>query len=128
MPATCCPEVRAAAVLKAKDALRAAKIRFTEEEAIAIERRILTIEPEDFRAQVSLVKQLWKSGENKEASERLLQMESQWASRRNRKYWRKCRWLLFRQRHSLSALLGYLSAFLSKPSPYRPQERQRFIN
>jgi len=97
-------------------------------EAIAIERRILTIEPEDLRAQVSLVKRLWKSGENKEASERLIQMESQWASRRNRKYWRKTRWLLFRQSHSLSAFLGYLSAFFSKPAPYRPQERQRFIS
>jgi len=98
------------------------------QEAIAIERRILTIEPEDFSALVLLVKHLWKSGENKEASERLLSMESQWASRRNRKNWRKTRWLLFRHSHSLSAFLGYLSTFLSTPSPYKPQERKRFLH
>jgi len=111
-----------------RDGRRAFRKKRFLKEAIAIERRILTIEPEDFRAQVSLVKRLWKSGENKEASERLLLMESQWASRRNRKYWRKTRWLLFRHSHSLSAYLGYLSAFLSKPAPYRPQERQRFVH
>jgi pilus assembly protein FimV len=47
-------------------------------EAIAVEEKILSVAPDDFRAQVSLVRLLWRVGRKYEAAERLWQMESHW--------------------------------------------------
>lgn len=98
------------------------------EEALAVEEKILTIAPDDFRAQVSRTRLLVKAGRGREARELLLRMESQCARRGNRKYWRKTRWLLTRHAPSVSTAWGcFLSLFVS-PVPYGPGIRRRFVS
>jgi tetratricopeptide (TPR) repeat protein len=98
------------------------------EEAIAVEKKILSIAPDNFRAQVSLIRRLWKAGRGGEAGERLWQMESQWALKRNKKRWRKTRWLLFRHAPSLTTSWGYSMSFLAAPIAYGPEKRGRFAS
>lgn len=71
-------------------------------EAIAVEKMILSLAPEDFRAQVALVRLLWKSGKRPEAIERLRRMETLWAVKRHKECWRKTRRLLYRYAPSFS--------------------------
>ena len=95
-------------------------------EAITVEEKILSFAPDNFRAQVWLVRRLWKAGRKREAGERLWQMESQWALNRNKKRWRKSRWLLFRHSPSLSSYWGYFVSLFISPVPYGPEKRARF--
>lgn len=97
-------------------------------EAIAVEEKILSFAPDNFRAQVSLIRRLWKAGRRREAGERLWQMESQWALKRNKKRWRKTRWLLFRHVPSLSNYWGYSMSFFVSPVAYGPEKRGRFAS
>jgi len=97
-------------------------------EAIVVEEKILSFAPDNFRAQVWLVRRLWKAGRKREAGERLWQMESQWALTRNRKHWRKSRWLLFRHAPSLPSYWGYFISFLVSPVPYAPEKKHRFAS
>lgn len=88
-------------------------------EALAVEERILVLAPDDFRAQVSHVRLLWKTGNRREALERLGRMEEQWARRGNTRYWRKTRRLHCRLAPSLSnSWACFLSLFMS-PVPHR---------
>lgn len=90
------------------------------EQAIAIEERILSITPDDFEAQRNLVRLFWKGGKVREAAERLMQMEARWAFRKEKREWRKTRWLLFRHRPRLPTLWGYLKSLVTRPAPYPP--------
>lgn len=95
-------------------------------EALAVEEKILSIAPDDFRAQVSKARLLVKAGRGREARDLLWRMESQFARRGNRTHWRKTRWLLTRHAPSVSTAWGcFLSLFVS-PVPYRPGVRRRF--
>ena len=102
------------------------KRRFLKE-AVAIEEKVLSIDPEDFRTQVSLVRHMWRADKRTEAGDRLLRMESQWAARKNKRRWLRTRWLLFRHRKSLSSFFGFLASLLSSPRPYLPQEGRRLF-
>ena len=84
-------------------------------EALAVEEKILLLAPYDFRAQVSLVRLLWRSGKRREALERLRRMEKDWARRGNTLYWRKSRRLHFRLSPSLSTGWGYFLSLVSSP-------------
>jgi tetratricopeptide (TPR) repeat protein len=95
-------------------------------EAIAVEEKILSFAPDSFRAQVSLVRKLWKAGRRREAGERLWKMESEWALRRNKKYWRKTRRLLCLHAPSLSSYWGHFISLFISPVPYRAEQRHRF--
>jgi tetratricopeptide (TPR) repeat protein len=95
-------------------------------EAIAVEEKILTFVPDNFRAQVSLVRKLRRAGRRREAGDRLWQMESQWALRRNKKHWRKTRRLLCLHAPSLSSYWGYFISLFISPVPYRAEQRHRF--
>ena len=95
-------------------------------EAIAVEEKILSFAPDNFRAQVSLVRKLWKAGRRRKAGQRLWQMESQWALRRNKKYWRKTRRLLCLHAPSLSSYWGHFISLFISPVPYRAEQRHRF--
>lgn len=86
-------------------------------EAIAVEERILGISPDDFRAQVSLVRLLYRAGRRREGGERLQRMESDWASRGNKPHWRKTRWLLFRYAPSPATLWGFIVSLFTSPVP-----------
>lgn len=97
-------------------------------EAIAVEGKILSFAPDDFRAQVSLVRLLRRAGRGREAASRLWQMESQWALRRNKRHWRMTRWLLCRHAPSLSTSWGYLISLFVSPVPYGPEKRGRFTS
>jgi len=92
-------------------------------EAIAVEEKILSFAPDNFRAQVRYVRRLWKAGRRREAGERLWQMESQWALRRNKRYWRKTRWLLFRHAPSLPSSWGYFISLFTSPVAYGPESK-----
>ncbi|MFI5340422.1 MAG: tetratricopeptide repeat protein [Candidatus Methylomirabilales bacterium] len=78
--------------------------------------------------QVSLVRLFWRAGRRRDARERLWQMESQWARRKNRKCWRKTRWLLCRRAPSLSTCWGYFISLFITPVPYRPEKRHHFAS
>ncbi|HZW35382.1 MAG TPA: tetratricopeptide repeat protein, partial [Candidatus Deferrimicrobiaceae bacterium] len=54
-------------------------------EALAVEEKILGLAPDDFRAQVSVVRLLWKMGKHREALERLRRMDDLWARRGNKR-------------------------------------------
>lgn len=95
-------------------------------EAIAVEEKILSFEPENFSAQVSLVRKLWKVRRRREAGERLWQMESHWALQGNRKYWRKTRRLLSLHAPSLWSYWGFFISLFISPVPYRAEQRHRF--
>ena len=94
-------------------------------EAIAVEEKILSFAPDDFPAQVSCVRLLWRAGRRYEAGERLWHMESHWALRKNVRHWRKTRWLLCRHAPSLATGWGsFISLFIS-PVPYSGKTRGR---
>jgi tetratricopeptide (TPR) repeat protein len=97
-------------------------------EAILVEEKILSFAPDNFRAQVRLVRRLWRAGRRREAGERLWQMESQWALRRNKRYWKKTRWLLFRHGPSLPTYWGYFISLFISPVAYGPEKRGRFAS
>ncbi len=87
-------------------------------EALAIEGKMLCIAPDDFRAQVSMVRLLCRAGRGDEGRARLWRMESQWALDGNRKNWRKTRWLLSRHAPSFSTSWGYFLSLFTSPVPY----------
>ena len=97
-------------------------------EAIIVEEKILVFAPDNFRAQVSLVRHLWRGGRKRDARERLWQMELQWALRRNQKNWRKTRWLLCRRVPSLPTFWGFLKSLFISPVAYRPDKRPHFAS
>jgi tetratricopeptide (TPR) repeat protein len=88
-------------------------------EALAVEEKILGLAPDDFRAQVSLVRLLWRTGKRREALERLRRMEEQWARRGNKPYWRKTRRLSWLLAPSLSTSWAYFLSFFISPVPHR---------
>ncbi len=88
-------------------------------EALTVEGKILIIAPDDFRAQVAIVRLLSKAGRGDEGRDRLVRMESEWARKGNRKNWRKTRWLLARHAPSAATLCGYLVALFKSPVAYR---------
>jgi len=95
-------------------------------EALAVEEKILSIAPDDFRAQVSKARLLSKAGKRRDARELLLRMESRCAREGNGKCWRKTRWLLSRHAPCASTAWGcFISLFVS-PVPYGPGLRRRF--
>ncbi len=88
-------------------------------EALAVEEKTLNLAPDDFRAQVSLVRLLWRTGKRREALERLRRMEEQWARRGNREYWRKTRRLYCRLAPSLSTGWSYFLSLFTSPVSHR---------
>lgn len=92
-------------------------------EALAVEEKILVLAPDDYHAQVSLVRLLWKAGKRREALERLRRMEAQWAGRGDKQNWRKTRRLLCRLAPSLSTGWSYLHSLFTCPVPYRPARK-----
>ena len=94
-------------------------------EALAVEGKILCITPDDFRAQVSMVRLLFKAGRDYEGRDRLRRMEAQWALKGNSKNWRKTRWLLSRHAPSLSNSWGYFISLFLSPVPYESKTRGR---
>ena len=92
-------------------------------EALAVEERILTLVPDDFPTQVSLVRLQWKTGKRRETLDRLRRMEEQWARKGNKQNWRKTRWLLCRHAPSFSTGWGCFLSFFTAPIPYRPAKK-----
>jgi tetratricopeptide (TPR) repeat protein len=92
-------------------------------EALAVEEKILGLAPDDFRAQASLVRLLWRTGKRREALERIRRLEEQWARRGNKRYWRKTRRLHFRLAPSLSTCWGYILSLCISPVPHRLAKR-----
>ena len=88
-------------------------------EALAVEEKILSLAPDDFHAQASLVRLLWRTGKRREALERIRHMEEQWARRGNKRYWRKTRRLHCRLAPSLSTGWGYILSLLISPVPHK---------
>lgn len=88
-------------------------------EALAVEEKILSLAPDDFPTQVSLVRLLWRAGKRREMIERLRSMEVQWARRGNNKNWRKTRRLLFRHAPSLSTGWHYFLSLFNAPPSFR---------
>lgn len=88
-------------------------------EALAVEEKILGLAPDDFRAQVSLVRLLWRTEKKREALERLRRMEEQWARRGNKPYWRKTRRISWLLAPSLSTSWAYFLSFFISPVPHR---------
>jgi len=104
----------------ARKAFRGKRYR---KEALAVEEKILSLAPDDFPTQVSLVRLLWKTGKRQEMLDRLQRMEEQWARRGNKKNWRKTRLLLCRYSPSLSTGWGSFLSFFMSPYPYRPLKK-----
>jgi len=102
----------------ARKAFRGKKYR---REALTVEEKVLSLVPDDFTAQVSTVRLLWKSGRRREALDRLRRMEDQWARKGNKPNWRKTRRLLCRHAPSLSSAWGYLVASLPGSLPATPE-------
>ena len=94
-------------------------------EALAVEGKILCVAPEDFRAQVSMVRLLVRAGRDCEGRDRLWRMEAQWALKGNSKNWRKTRWLLSRHAPSPSTSWGYFISLFMSPVPYTSRKRGR---
>jgi tetratricopeptide (TPR) repeat protein len=92
-------------------------------EAIVVEERILSLFPDDFPTQVSLVRLLWKTGKRREMLDRLRRMEEQWARKENKQNWRKTRRLLCRHAPSFSTGWGCFLSFFTAPVPYRPVKK-----
>jgi tetratricopeptide (TPR) repeat protein len=86
-------------------------------EALAVEEKILSLFPDDFPTQVSLVRLLWKTGKKRETLERLRRMEEQWARKGNKPNWKKTRWLLCRHFPSFSTGWGCFLSFFIAPVP-----------
>ncbi len=89
-------------------------------EALAVEGKILCIAPDDFRAQVSMARLLFKAGRGCEGRDRLRRMEAQWALKGDGRNWRKTRWLLFLYAPSPSNCWGYFISLFASPVPYGP--------
>lgn len=87
-------------------------------EALAVEEKILSLAPEHFPTQVSLVRLLWKTGKRRETLVRLRSMEDQWARKGNKQNWRKTRRLLCRHAPSFSTGWGCFLSFFTAPVPY----------
>jgi tetratricopeptide (TPR) repeat protein len=120
--------LRADALRLLEGARRAFRRKRFFREAIAVEEKILSFVPSAFRAQVSLVRLLWKARRKHDAKELLWKMESQWALLKDRKRWRKARWLLFCHDPSFATCWGsFLSVFIS-PVPYRSKKRDRIAS
>lgn len=98
------------------------------DEALAVEERILRIAPDDFRAQAEAVRLLGKTGRGREGRDRLWRMEAHWARKRNRKNWRKTRWLLSRHAPSPATAWGWLASQFIAPVPYDDGGRGRFAS
>jgi len=111
-------EVKGDALRLLEGARRAFRRKRFRKEAIAVEEKILSFAPDDFRAQVSFVRLLQRAGRKYEAGERLWQMESQWALMKNKEYWKKTRWLLCRHAPSVSTCWGSFISLFSSPVPY----------
>ena len=92
-------------------------------EALAVEEKILGLAPDDFRAQASLVRLLWRTGKRREALERIRRLEEQWARKGNKRYWRKTRRLHFRLAPSVSTCWGYILSLFISPVPHRLAKR-----
>lgn len=104
----------------ARKAFRGKRYR---KEALAVGEKILSLAPDDFPTQVSLVRLLWKTGKRQEMLDRLQRMEEQWARRGNKKNWRKTRLLLCRHSPCLSTGWGCFLSFFMSPYPYRPLKK-----
>ena len=104
----------------ARKAFRGKRYR---KEALAVGEKILSLAPDEFPTQVSLVRLLWKTGKRQEMLDRLQRMEEQWARRGNKKNWRKTRLLLCRYSPSLSTGWGCFLSFFMSPYPYRPLKK-----
>ena len=97
-------------------------------EALAVEGKILSIAPDDFRAQVSMVRLLFKAGRDCEGRQRLWRMEAQWARKGDSRNWRTSRWLLSRHVHSFETSWGYLLSLFVSPVPYRSGKRRCLVS
>lgn len=95
-------------------------------QALAIEDKILSIAPDDFRARISKATLLAKAGRGREARDLLWGIESQCARNGNRKCWRKTRWLLSRHAPCASTAWGWFISLFVAPVPYGPGLRRRF--
>ncbi len=95
-------------------------------QALAVEEKILSIAPDDFRAQISKAGLLAKAGRGCEARDLLWRIESQCARKRNRTRWRKTRWMLTRHAPSVSTAWGWFLSLFMSPVPYGPGLRRRF--
>jgi pilus assembly protein FimV len=111
-------EVAGDALRLLEGARRAFRRKRFRKEAIAVEEKILSIAPDDFQAQVSFVRLLWRVGRKYEAEERLWQMEAHWARVKNKEHWRKTRWLLCRHAPSVSTCWGSFISRFTSPVPY----------
>ncbi len=111
-------EVKGDALTLLEGARRAFRRKRFLKEAIAVEEKILSFAPDDFRTQVSLVRLLWRVGRKYEAAERLWHMEAHWALMKNERYWRKTRWLLCRHSPSLATGWGSFMSLFTSPVPY----------
>jgi tetratricopeptide (TPR) repeat protein len=92
-------------------------------EALAVEEMILSLAPDDFRAQVSAVRLLWKMGKRRVALDRLRRMDDLWARRGNKRYWRKIRMLRCNLAPSLSTVWDYIHSLFISPVPHRIAKR-----
>lgn len=92
-------------------------------EALVVEEKILSLVPDDFPTQVSLVRLLWKTGKRRETLDRLRHMEEQWARKGNKQNWRKTRRLLCRHAPSISTVWGSFRSFFTDPVPYSPLKK-----
>jgi len=104
----------------ARKAFRGKRYR---KEALAGEREILNLAPDDFPTQVSLLRLLWKTGKRQEMPDRLRRMEEQWVRRGHKKNWRKTRLLFCRYFPSWSTGWGCFLSFFTSPFPYRPVKK-----
>lgn len=95
-------------------------------QALAVEEKILSIAPDDFRAQAAKARLLSKVGKGREARELLLTMEARCAREGNRKRWRKARWLLSRHVPSMVTAWGCFVSLFVSPVPYGPGARRHF--
>ncbi len=94
-------------------------------QALAVEDKILSIAPDDFRAQLSKASLLLKAGRGREARELLWHMEAQCARKGNRRSWRKTRWLLSIHAPSVGTAWGWVLSLFLSPVPYGPGTRRR---
>lgn len=104
-------------------ARRAFRGRRYRTQALAVEEKILSIAPDDFPTQVSLIRLLCKTGRKRVALDRIRRMEEQWAQRGNKKNWRKTRRLLCRHAPSLSNGWGCFLSFFVAPVSSRPRNK-----
>ena len=86
-------------------------------QAMAVEDRILSLAPDDFHAQVSLIRLMGKAGKRQQMILKLGHMEKQWAQKGNRQNWRKTRWLACRFTPSVTTGWGYMISLFTAPAP-----------